>query len=202
MRLKIDEKNDSEIEHAVVEAVFVLKNGGILLYPTDTVYGLGADFENNISYKKLCNLKNRDDRKEMSVIVRDIAMAEKYAIFNKEARALADAFWSGRLTLVMKGINGGTIGVRVPDNKFCARLLEKFGKPIFSTSANISGKCTERSVDDILAQFDKNSKNIDLIIDYGVLPESMSSTVVDVTSKNYRVLREGDISLDMIKSVL
>lgn len=202
MRFKIDIENDLEIKNAVSEAVSVLEEGGILLYPTDTVYGLGADFENRTSYKRLRNLKHKDEKDKLSIIVRDINMAKEYAIFDERAIALASAFWPGRLTLVLNAKDGGTIGVRVPDNKFCATLLEKFGKPIFSTSANISGRDTEKSVDDILNQFGDSVEKIDLIIDQGILPESKPSTVVDVTSKDIKILRKGDISLEMIEGIL
>ena len=195
------------VEDAVLRAAPILRAGGIVLYPTDTLYGLGADALSDEAVAKVKRIKGRDEGKPIHAIVTDIEMVEKYAVVNEEARLLARAFWPGSLTLILKknvsidsGIarDIGTFGARASSHPFCEALAREFGKPYTGTSANQAGEKPQRSVENILGQLGERGKEIDLIIDAGELPESLPSTVVDVSSVRPIILREGVIPLEDI----
>lgn len=197
-------------------AVDVLRAGGIILYPTDTLYGFGGDALSNEVVEKIQRIKGRDEKKPIHAIVADMEMAGRYGEIHETARQLAGKFLPGPLTLILKkkkGIDTGiakgmeTFGIRIPDNRFCLDLAHEFGKPYTTTSANLAGQETERSVEAILAQLGEKANLIDLVIDAGELPERMPSTVVDVSSGEVRILREGaipvqDLSLQGMFSML
>ena len=199
-------------------AVRELRAGGVILFPTDTLYGLGADALNNDAVEKIYAIKGRDERRPIHCIVADIAMMEKYAEVSDMARLLAREFLPGALTLILKKREGidtgiargiGTIGFRIPDSQFCLKLAQKFGRPFTATSANISGRKTELTVKAILGQLsggishsnvlqNVRMRNITLVVDAGDPPaggaERQSSTVVDLSGKEPIILREGAIS--------
>ncbi|MDO8561398.1 MAG: L-threonylcarbamoyladenylate synthase [bacterium] len=203
--------------HTIHEAVEILRAGGVILFPTDTQYGLGADALSDDAVEKIYAIKGRDERKPIHCIVSDVAMMEKYAEVPDMARMLAGEFLPGGLTLILKkreGIETGiahgisTIGIRIPNNQFCMKLAKEFGRPFTATSANVSGQKTEHTVEAILEQFGPNNsysnvlKNIrirkeempiDLVVDAGELPDSQPSTVVDLSGKEPVILREGAI---------
>lgn len=190
------------IHKAVERAAGVLRSGGVILYPTDTLYGLGSNAFSDEAVAKVYAIKSRDERKPIHCVVADLAMAEQYAEVNDTARKLAEKFLPGPLTLVLKkkqdvgsGIakNIEAIGIRIPNNEFCLSLAKKFG-PYTTTSANVAGAKDQRSVHTILSQLGERAQMIDLVIDAGELPERKPSTVVDVSSGEVRILREGAIS--------
>lgn len=187
-----------------------LKTGNILLYPTDTVYGLGVDALNAEALKKLKELKGRDaeeSKKPISILVADMAMAGEYAEVTPLAEKLAARFLPGKLTLVLKAKSNlpdeltagtGTIGIRIPHNVFCLTLVREFGRPITATSANVAGMETKSSAPEILAQFGERAGMIGKVIDAGELVHSLPSTVVDARNEKPLLLREGAVSKDSI----
>ncbi|OGG59899.1 threonylcarbamoyl-AMP synthase [Candidatus Kaiserbacteria bacterium RIFCSPHIGHO2_01_FULL_56_24] len=187
---------------APAEAAATLHAGGVILYPTDTLYGLGADALSDNAVAKINAIKGRDEKKPIHAIVADIEMAAKYGEINEIAFALACAYMPGPLTLILKkkaGVDTGiakgidTIGIRIPNDAFCLALAKEFGRPITTTSANKAGVQPERSVTGIMEQLGDNARLIDLAIDGGELPERLPSTVVDVSNGEIRILREGAI---------
>lgn len=190
----------TNIHEAVARAADVLRSGGVILYPTDTLYGLGADAFSDEAVAKVYAIKGRDEKKPIHCVVADLAMAENVAYVNEPARSLAARFLPGALTLVLKkkptdaGIAKGmsTIGIRIPDNEFCLELARVFG-PFTTTSANIAGAEDQRSAESILQQLGERASGIELVIDADELPERKPSTVVDVSSGSAGVLREGAI---------
>jgi L-threonylcarbamoyladenylate synthase len=197
------------VEKAAERAAAVLRAGGVVLYPTDTLYGLGADAFSDEAVAKVYAIKGRDVKKPIHAIVADIAMMEQYAEVNDAARALADTFLPGPLTLVLKkktefnsGIakNIGTIGFRIPRNDFCLALAKIFGAPFTTTSANKAGEETRQTVEAVLEQI--GDAGIELAIDAGELPSSKPSTVVDLSGAEPRVVREGAIPADLLYSTL
>lgn len=197
------------IESAVTKATEVLRAGGVILYPTDTLYGLGADAFSDAAVAKIYAIKSREARKPIHCIVADMVMAERYAEVSDVARTLAQKFLPGPLTLVLPKkpeVTGGiasdaaTLGIRIPANEFCLALAREAG-PYTTTSANKSGAPSARRIDDILAQLGPAADMIDLVIDAGELPESLPSTVVDLTGGLPKVRREGAISASEILSV-
>ncbi|MDO8522117.1 MAG: L-threonylcarbamoyladenylate synthase [bacterium] len=200
------------ITACVKNVVKELRSGGVILYPTDTLYGLGADALSDKAVGKIYELKGRDKRKPIHAIVADIKMMEKYAEVPDMARMLAKEFLPGPLTLILKkkkGVKTGVakgiskIGFRVPNNPFCLALAKKFGKPITTTSANRAGCKTECTVKEILEQLSGAEKKIGLVVDAGELPKrrlqvppqpaGQPSTVVDLTGTEPVILREGAI---------
>jgi L-threonylcarbamoyladenylate synthase len=186
----------------VEKAAAVLRGGGVILYPTDTLYGLGADALSDVAVAKVCKIKEREEKKPIHAVVADMGMAAEYGEVHDYARMLAEKFLPGPLTLVLKkrshverGIARGvtTFGIRIPNHGFCIELARALGKPYTTTSANIAGGENVRSVDAILTQLRDHAHFIDLVIDAGELAVSEPSTVVDVSKAEPVILREGAI---------
>lgn len=200
--IDIKEITENTFESCISKAVEVLRRGGVIIYPTDTLYGLGADATNEEAIEKIYAIKGRDENKPIHVIVGDCDMAEEYVELNKEARILAQKFLPGPLTLVLKKKNttpslltGGrkTLGVRIPNNTFCRELARRFGKPITTTSANKSGEEPSQSIEGILKQLGEEKNTIDLALNMGEVKNTTPSTVVDVSKGEINILREGAI---------
>ena len=186
----------------IKKALAALSAGGVILFPTDTLYGFGADALSDEAVEKIYKIKGRDERKPMHAVASDIAMMEEYAGVPDMARMLAKEFMPGALTLILRkrdGINTGiahgipTIGFRIPNNPFCLKLAKEFGRPFTATSANRSGEKPECNARTILEQLGEGRNKIDLFIDAGELPECQPSTVVDCSGKEPIILREGAI---------
>ena len=195
---------------APARAAQILASGGVILYPTDTLYGLGADALSDEAVAKIKRIKGRNEQKPIHAVVADMAMAERYAGVNNVARSLAQKFLPGPLTLILKkkeGIETGiardmsTFGIRIPDNVFCLDLAREFGKPFTTTSANASGVSPKRTIDDIIEQLGDHAQMIDLAIDAGELSERLPSTIVDVSDGTAIILREGAISAKDIDKI-
>ena len=195
MKTEILKINNSTI----VKAVHVLSKGGIIIYPTETVYGIGADATNDKAVKKVIDVKKRLPSKHIIVAVSDLKMAKKYAVVTKKAEILAKKFMPGPLTLVVesKSRPARKIRFRIPDNKFVLSIIRKFGKLITTTSANISGRENLYKIKDIIKSFDGK---VDMIIDAGNIPKRKPSTVFDVLEG--KVVREGSISEKKILDAL
>ena len=187
---------------AVLRAAAVLRSGGVILYPTDTLYGLGADALSDEAVAKIYAIKGRDEKKPIHAIVADVEMTNRFGEVNEKAFALMCSYMPGPLSLILKkkpdvesGIGKGmeTFCVRIPDNQFCLDLAKEFNNPYTTTSANLSGAAAGRSVPEILAQLGEEASLIDLVIDAGELPERAPSTIVDVSGDDLLVVREGAI---------
>lgn len=180
----------------------------IVLYPTDTLYGLGVDATDPEAVMRLKELKGRDDRKPISIAVSDIEMMKQYAKVTPLAETLAKKFLPGKLTLILNAKNlpdeltagDGTIGVRIPNHPKALELIKKTRKPITATSANVSGMETESTPERILAQFGEKASWITKIIDSGELPPSGPSTVVDARGEEIIIIREGAISKEELNN--
>ena len=146
------------MEREVALAVEVLRKGGIILYPTDTVWGIGCDATNVEAVEKVYRLKRSEDKHSMLVLCRDADMVVRYVDKAPGIAFEVMEMSTSPLTLILPGATGlaqnlipeeKTLGVRVPEHDFCQMLLRKFGRPIVSTSANISGEATPKSVKEI-----------------------------------------------------
>jgi L-threonylcarbamoyladenylate synthase len=202
----------SEKSKSVVKkATEVLREGGVIAYPTDTAYGLGVDATNDEAISRLYKIKNREGNKPTHVVVSDIDMANHYVVFNKEARMLAKVFLPGPLTIILKNKGrvskrivgeNGTLGIRMPNSEFIQSLVKEFRLPITTTSANKTGDPAPYSVDEIKNSFGEDFEKIDLVIDGGELKRVLPSTLVDLSRKEIKVLREGPINKEEILKVL
>lgn len=183
----------------LTKAITALKKGEVIVYPTDTLYGLGADIYNKYAVRKVFQIKKRPMGDPLSVAVSNVDEIEKIAVLDERSRSLAERFLPGKLTLVLKKksivldiVTGGLdkIAMRIPDDKIALRLLSEFG-PLTATSANIHGKKTPFFIKDIKMQF--KERDIAVYLDAGKL-EDQPSTIVDATGKTIKIIREGTIS--------
>lgn len=205
----IDIRNGN-IEEAVNDAVMVLRNGGIVLYPTDTVYGLAVDATNKEAVKRLIALKGRDAEKSISIILKDKEEISRFAKVDPVSERIIDKYMPGPITVVLptdeKRIQhlspDGSIGIRIPRNNFTLSLSQSFENPYTTTSANVSGEKALSRVEDIIFQFGEKSSSIDLVINDGEKMGGKPSTVVRVVSGQPQVLREGAIDAKEIEGVL
>lgn len=203
IRLKIDKTTRAEIVDATCK---VLVAGGLVIFPTETVYGAGVDATNPEAVEKLLRYKSRREGKPLSIAVTDLKMAEKYAEINNQAKKLYQQFMPGPLTIVSKdrgllapGVASefATVGTRIPDYDLVTDIVEAFGKPITATSANASGKKRPYTIEDVLNQLSqKQLDQVDLILDAGRLPPNQPSTVIDTTLSAPVQLRSGAVNFD------
>jgi len=187
---------------AVEKAVECLERGQVIACPTDTVYGLLADATNVKAVEKVFNIKKRDKKKAISIFVKDIKMAKKYALMDKEMEGFLNEIWPGKITVALKRKNKSglsknlfgnkkTIGLRIPNSKLINQIMEKFNKPLTGTSANISGKPSTVKVEEIYKYFEDEEIRPDLILNGGNLPWNNPSTVVDFSNDKPKIIRRG-----------
>ena len=183
----------------------ILKLGGMIIYPTDTLYALGGDALSEELIQKVFTAKNRPLSKPLPIAVSDIRMMEKFAKINNDVKKIADKFLPGAVTLILKkkkklpesltsGLN--KVAVRIPGNKAAIELIRISGRPLISTSANFTGNPPPISIEEVPLEL-----GADLALDHGVLGERVPSTIVDLTGKP-RIVREGKISNKKILSEL
>ncbi len=193
----------------IKEAVKVLKSGGLIIYPTETCYGVAVDATNSYAVQKLLDYKGKRENKAISVAVSDKKMAEKYVEINQTANNLYQNFLPGPLTVVSKGkakvipeleSETKTLGIRIPDYPLILQLIKLLNKPITATSANTSYKPSPYSIESLLKYTStKAQKLIDLILDAGKLPYRPVSSIVDTTLNELTLLRKGEITIPQIK---
>ena len=192
---------------ALPHALDVLNHGGLVAFPTDTVYGLAAPVFNADSIKRLYIVKRRDHSKAIAVLLSGAAQLDQVAVnINENALRLAEEFWPGPLTLIVPRhpalpkvlAPGYTIGVRVPNHPVALSLLNLAG-PLAVTSANQSEKKNARSTREVMAQL---NGRIHLILDGGKTPGGVPSTVVDCTTLEVTILRPGPLSTRKLQSAI
>ncbi len=185
---------------SLAAAASVVKRGGVIAFPTDTVYGLGCDPFNERAVRRLFEIKNRPS-KPIPVLCRDLAAVRRLVELNERARGLAEKHWPGTLTIVAplkrnvpEDLDQGTgwLGVRVPSGGDCLELIRSVGGYITGTSANISGRPSCRSAGEVRRFL---GEKVDLILDGGTL-HALESTVVRVGGHGVEVLRRGSIALE------
>jgi L-threonylcarbamoyladenylate synthase len=196
-------KPDLEGLAAAAETV---RKGGLICYPTDTVYGLGCDPFSTSAIEKAVAAKGRHE-KAMPVLVRNVDDAERLAFFTEGARRLADAYWPGPLTIVLLAREDipsalspkRTIGLRAPKHAICQQLLGLCSGYLVGTSANLAGEYPATSAEEIVSQL---GDRVDIILDGGKSPLGVASTVVELTGEHLVVSREGPIArADVIRSL-
>jgi L-threonylcarbamoyladenylate synthase len=193
--------SEIEINKMLEQAVAVLKRGGVVVFPTETAYGLASDATSDIAVKRVLEIKGREAWKTPPLIVADMKMAETYADFTPRMKKLAKKFWPGALTLVLPStqrlssfvIRDSTIAVRVSSNKIARALSSGLGAPITATSANFSGEKECYRVEDVRAQFASQAAQPDFYFDVGELQKILPSTIVRETNGALEILRQGAI---------
>ena len=201
---RIDIKKQKDF--AIKKAVETLKNGGLIVYPTETCYGLGGDATNPKALEKIMEYKSLRGSKPISIAVADREMAEEYVEINEMADNIYTNYLPGPITVISMSKGNlvppvvsiqGAVGVRYPEYQFTLELIKQFGKPITATSANVSYKSPPYSIDQLLKDLPKkSSKHIDLFLDAGQLPKNPPSTVLDTTMNQLSVLRQGKVEFE------
>ncbi len=201
--------SDNPEQSAIAEAVRILKKGGVIAYPTETFYGLGADALNGQAVKRVFLIKGRDFSNPLPVIIGEKRDLERYVeAIPAAARSLIERFWPGGLTLVFRAsqeippdLTAGTgkIGIRLSSHPVAAHLAAAMGNPITATSANPSGAAECSSIQDV---FRILGEKLDAVVDGGKTPGIAGSTIVDVTVAPPAVLREGIIPASLIRYTL
>ena len=202
MPLVADNPNNRSI------ASILLREGGVIAYPTDTVYGLGASVFNYSSISTMFVIKARSRDQAVPVLIASETQLGEVAIdISNDALKLAKAFWPGKLTLVMKRhpdlpslITGGgdTVGVRLPDHPCPQALIQALGSPITGTSANRPNGQAPTSAQEVQKQL---GNRLSLILDGGPSPSNLPSTIIDTTQTPPKVLRAGVLSIAEIRKV-
>lgn len=201
--------NSSNFNESIRNAAEILKYGGTVAFPTETVYGLGANALNSDSVYKIFRAKGRPPDNPLIV---HIASKEQVTELSEnipdEAFGLMDIFWPGPLTLILKRkkivpdvTTGGldTVAIRMPDNRIALELIKKAGIPVAAPSANLSGKPSPTTADHVI--FDLSDK-IDAVVDGGPVDIGVESTVVDMTSEKPLVLRPGGVGIEDLKKYM
>ena len=196
-------------DRTLLLAAEVVRAGGVLVYPTETLYGIGANAWDADAIRKVDVLKERAEQKPSLVLVENHErLLTLVASVSEIAERLMASFWPGPLTLVFaaskavpsaltKGL--GTVGIRIPSSILCRRLLEISGCPLISSSANRPGERPGRTIEEIRKSF---PTGVDLYLDAGEFADNLPSTVVDVTGAQPRVIRKGAITLEQLQAII
>jgi L-threonylcarbamoyladenylate synthase len=189
----------------------LLRGGGLVAFPTETVYGLGADAENEAAVRTIYTTKGRPAHNPLIVHVSDVAMAEHYGVMTASARMFAPFFMQG-LSLVCPvregsiaesvKAGGSTVALRIPQHPTAKALLEAFGAGIAAPSANRSGRVSPTTAEHVAAEFAENQGALRLILDGGACDVGVESTVVDCSTEIPRLLRAGSIALERLREVI
>lgn len=199
----------SDFQLQIEKGISILKQGGLVAYPTDTVYGLGACVILPQSVERVYRVKDRPRKMPFPWLLADTSdIAKITETISPEAQLLIDRFLPGSLTLVLPKSKSlpdeitagtGTIAFRIPDHPVPQTLIKELGTPIIGTSANISGKPSPLTADEVKEQL---GDSIDLVIDGGRCPGGKESTIIDLSGEKPVLLREGAISKEEIESVI
>lgn len=192
----------------IPDIVTALQNGQTIVYPTETCYGLGCDATNAAAMKKIFAIKKRQEGKSVLMLMSDVAMVRRYVEENPLLRVVAKTYWPGPLTVVMKKRNDpgfpdevvrddGTIAFRISSHPFASELVRSLDRPIVSTSANIVGEENPYDSSEVIAMFDGQEHQPDMLIDAGRLPHRSPSTIIKIENDSYHVLRQGDLVVDI-----
>jgi len=175
-------------QKALNKAVLAIKRGGVIICPTDTVYGFLADATNKKAVDKIFKIKKRLKQKPLAIFIQNFKTAKSLALINKDQENFLKKIWPGKVTVVLKrkagvklyGVDKKTIAIRIPKYKFLNNLLKKINKPLVQTSVNISSKDPLDKMKDILTVFGKNNL-VSLIIDAGDVKNSKPSKIIDLS---------------------
>ena len=199
IELMMKVKCDNE---GIEKALQVINQGGIVVFPTDTVYGIGCDPYNKEAVKKIYSIKSRDSSKPFPVLVYSLDIAKRIVYLDKFTEKIVEKFWPGPLTIILKVIDKNLkeslnlkdkIAIRVPDNKCTLELLKKC-QCLIGTSANISGYPSVTNPDECF----KNIEDYDIFVDGGTITSKGESTIIEIENEKIKIIREGSLSMKEI----
>jgi len=180
----------------------IIEKGGIVVFPTDTVYGIGCNPYNENSVKKIYEIKSRTELKSLPVLAYSLDVVKEIALIDEFTEKIIEKYWPGPLTLILeltdqklkKSLNlGNKIAVRIPDSKCTLKLLEKC-RLLVGTSANISGNSSYTNPDECI----KNIKNYDMFLNGGIITSKGESTIIEIENKEIKIIREGILKIEDI----
>ncbi len=189
-------------QEGIKKAVEIIDQGGIVIFPTDTVYGIGCNPYNKKSVERIYNIKSRNISKPFPILVHSKEIAEKIAFFDEYSKKIAEQFWPGPLTIILKLTDENLkkslnvvdkIALRVPNHKCTLDLLKKCNF-LVGTSANISGQLSSTNPDECL----KNIQNYDIFVDGGIIMSKAESTIIEIENEKIKIIRKGSISKEEI----
>jgi L-threonylcarbamoyladenylate synthase len=200
---------DKPEKKLIEEAVAILKSGGVIAFPTETLYGLGADARNEAAIEKIFEIKGRDFRNPILVVIGDAGHLDTITEdVPAAARKLMEKFWPGPLTIVFRALPSvspkltagtGKIGIRLTSHPIAMEISKRLGGPVTATSANLSGMPECSSAVEVLSQLEGK---LDGVVDGGRTPGGTGSTIVDTTVSPVKILREGAIAATLIQDTL
>ena len=208
MKMIIKEKKDDDVmkvscnKEGIEKASQIVSSGGIVIFPTDTVYGIGCNPYNKKAVEKIYKIKSRDIMKSVPVLTYSIKTAEKIVEFDQFTKKIVEKFWPGPLTVILKVTDEkikkslhleNKIAIRVPDHKCTLELLKKCNF-LVGTSANISGDLPHTDPEECL----KNLKNYDIFVDSGIITSKGESTIIEIENEQIKIIREGSLTEDEI----
>ena len=195
--IKQENLNTDEITEA-------LKQGKVIVYPTETVYGLGCDATNQEAVDKIFKIKKRQQNKPVLMLATDPHMMMRYIDWTPKLQEIYDKYWPGPLTVVTpvkfgcnlpQGVLAGdnTIAFRITEHSLASELIKKLGQPLVSTSANITEQKSSYDIEDVLDVFKNEIDQPDIIIDSGKLPDHAPSTIIKIINNKIEILRQGEL---------
>jgi tRNA threonylcarbamoyl adenosine modification protein (Sua5/YciO/YrdC/YwlC family) len=198
--ISLDVNDVNRFEAGIEEAVRFLREGKTIVYPTDTVYGIGCDALNSKAVLQVAKIKKVKDGKPVSVLVRDLEEIKKYSFLGNTNKRILEKLLPGKFTFILPGaknipveITGGgkNIGFRIPEHPVTQKMTEFFENPIVTTSANISGEDPLSDPFKIVERFRDEKYQPDLVLDFGKIESAHPSVVVDISTTKPRILRSG-----------
>ena len=189
-------------KEGIEKASQIINQGGIAIFPTDTVYGIGCNPYNKDSVRKIYEIKSRNTSKPFPVLVYSKEIAEKIAFFDEFTKKIVEKFWPGTLTIILKLTDENLkrslnvtdkIAIRVPDHKCTLELLKKCNF-LVGTSANISGHSSFTNPDECF----NNIQKYDIFVDGGIIASKAESTIIEIENKKIKIIREGSLSYEEI----
>ena len=187
--IKIDPSNPDK--EKIAAAAKIIREGGLVVFPTETVYGIAANLLDKRAMERLYRVKARPEGKPFTVHISDLKMIRDMGcVITDKAEKLMTEFWPGPLTIILKSDKGEKIGFRMPADKTALELIRASGVPVVAPSANLSGKPAPVTAEDAMADLEGK---VDMVIDGGRTTVGLESTVVDLTMDPFKVLREGAI---------
>lgn len=200
-----------DLAEALLAALDILKKGGAVVYPTDTIYGLGANACDYKAVEQVFKIKNRPFSKPLPIIARNLNWVRELAYLPPKLEKLLAEIWPGSITAILTRkdvvppiVTAGSskVGVRIPDFEFTEKLLAKFGYPLTATSANLSGEEGTGNIAAVINSFKDQLWQPDLIVDAGHLPKSLPSTILDLSAIKPKILRVGPTKPDFLMKLL
>lgn len=195
-------------EEELNEVAEIIKNNGVVIFPTETVYGIGGNALSCQVVDKVYQIKQRPREKAINILLPNAERIEEYAdIIDEKEKRIIQKFMPGPITIILKRkdnigngftLNDGTIGVRIPNSPIVQAILKKVNVPLIAPSANISGKPSGTDVNSILKDFENK---VDAVIDGGKSKLGISSTIVKVVNGKVEILREGSISKEELDNI-